>query len=130
MMRGPIAASSVALPEGHLSVDRSSQSNGCVSFTDYHACLNVVRSGEINRLVVVEHLATTPGPQSTSEWPPETIKAPLGSIQLVPSGSGIVENPEIEVNGGPRRERFLWTRTHGRTTKYRLTVAMIATCII
>ena len=67
---------------------RSGQSNGCVSFSDYHAFLNVVRSGEINRLVVVEHLATTPSPRSASEWPPGTIKALLGSIQSAASGAG------------------------------------------
>jgi hypothetical protein len=76
---------------------RSGQSNGCVSFSDYHAFLNVVRSGEINRLVVVEHLATTLNHQSAPEWPPETIKALLVSIQSAPSGAAIVVNPGIQV---------------------------------
>jgi hypothetical protein len=79
---------------------RSGQSNGCVSFSDYHAFLNVVLSGEINRLVVVEHLATTPEPRSTSEWPPD-IRALLGSIQLAPSVSAIIAKPGIEVNEKP-----------------------------
>jgi hypothetical protein len=35
------------------------QSNGCVSFRDYPAFLNAFLKGEVNRLVVVEHLATT-----------------------------------------------------------------------
>lgn len=36
----------------------SGQSNGCVSFRNYPAFLNAFLSGEVNRLVVVEHLAT------------------------------------------------------------------------
>ena len=35
------------------------QSNGCVSFRNYPAFLNAFLKGEINQLVVVEHLATT-----------------------------------------------------------------------
>jgi len=35
------------------------QSNGCVSFRDYPAFLNAFLKGEVNRLIVVEHLATT-----------------------------------------------------------------------
>jgi hypothetical protein len=54
------------------------QSNGCVSFSDYPAFLNAVQSGEINRLVVVEHLATTPSPQTAWGWLPEKIKAIFG----------------------------------------------------
>jgi hypothetical protein len=80
---------------------RSGQSNGCVSFSDYHAFLDVVRSGEIDRLVVVEHLATAPNPLSTSEWPPEAIKALLGSIQSASSGVAIVVNPGIEMTEDP-----------------------------
>jgi type VI secretion system (T6SS) effector TldE1-like protein len=53
------------------------QSNGCVSFSDYPAFLDAVLSGEINRLVVVEHLATVPSPKTALGWLwlPETIKA-------------------------------------------------------
>jgi hypothetical protein len=51
------------------------QSNGCVSIGDYPAFLNAVLSGEINRLVVVEHLATAPGPKTAFGWIPETIRA-------------------------------------------------------
>jgi hypothetical protein len=45
------------------------QSNGCVSFSDYPAFLNAFLKGEVNRLVVVEHLAGEP---------PGTAKAGLG----------------------------------------------------
>jgi hypothetical protein len=54
------------------------QSNGCVSFNDYPAFLNAVLSGEVNRLVVVEHLATAPSPKTALGWLPETIKALFG----------------------------------------------------
>jgi hypothetical protein len=54
------------------------QSNGCVSFSDYSTFLNAVLSGEINRLVVVERLATTPSPKTASGWIPETVKAFFG----------------------------------------------------
>jgi hypothetical protein len=54
------------------------QSNGCVSFSDYPAFLDAVLSGEINRLVVVEHLAKTPSPKTALGWLPETIKALFG----------------------------------------------------
>jgi hypothetical protein len=54
------------------------QSNGCVSFNDYPTFLNAVLTGEVNRLVVVEHLATTPGPKTALGWIPETIKALFG----------------------------------------------------
>jgi hypothetical protein len=80
---------------------RSGQSNGCVSFNDYHAFLDVVRSGEINRLVVVEHLAATPSRLSTAEWPPEPVKALLGSIQPASSGMAVVSNPGIQVTEDP-----------------------------
>lgn len=93
---------------------RSGQSNGCVSFSDYHAFLNVVRNGEINRLVVVEHLATTPGPRSTSEWPPETIKALLGSILLAPSGEAIVVKTGTEVNEDPAPVEAIHLETDAR----------------
>ena len=54
------------------------QSNGCVSFRDYAGFLNAVLSGDINRLVVVEHLATTPNAQTALGRIPETIKALFG----------------------------------------------------
>jgi hypothetical protein len=54
------------------------QSNGCVSFSDYPAFLDAVLSGEINRLVVVEHLATAPSPKTALGWLPEKIKALFG----------------------------------------------------
>jgi len=54
------------------------QSNGCVSFRDYPAFLNAFLSGEVNRLVVVEHLANTPPPKTASGWLPDTIKALFG----------------------------------------------------
>ncbi len=54
------------------------QSNGCVSFNDYPTFLNAVLSGEVNRLVVVEHLAGTPSPTTALGWIPEKIKAFFG----------------------------------------------------
>jgi hypothetical protein len=39
------------------------QSNGCVSFRDYPAFLNAFLRGEIDRLVVVGHLAAAPKPK-------------------------------------------------------------------
>ena len=54
------------------------QSNGCVSFNDYPTFLNAVLSGEVNRLVVVEHLGTTPSPMTAFGWIPAKIKALFG----------------------------------------------------
>jgi hypothetical protein len=54
------------------------QSNGCVSFSDYPAFLNAYLSGQITRLVVVEHLAGAPGPKTASGWLTATIKAIFG----------------------------------------------------
>jgi hypothetical protein len=51
------------------------ESNGCVSINDYPIFLNAFLSGNINRLVVVEHLATPPSPQTAFGWLPETIRA-------------------------------------------------------
>jgi Protein of unknown function (DUF2778) len=53
------------------------QSNGCVSFSDYSAFLDVSLSGDINHLVVVEHLATTPTARTTFGQLPEITKAPF-----------------------------------------------------
>jgi hypothetical protein len=50
------------------------QSNGCVSFRDYSDFLDAYLKGEVDRLVVVEHLATAPGPKTASGWLPEFIK--------------------------------------------------------
>jgi hypothetical protein len=50
------------------------QSNGCVSFSEYPAFLNAFLSGEVNRLVVVEHLENSPGPETAWGWLPESIK--------------------------------------------------------
>jgi hypothetical protein len=50
------------------------QSNGCVSFSDYPAFLDAYLKGEVDRLVVVEHLATAPGPKTALGWVPEFIK--------------------------------------------------------
>ncbi len=52
----------------------SGQSNGCVSFSDYPAFLEAYLKGEVDRLVVVEQLATAPGPKTASGWVPEFIK--------------------------------------------------------
>ena len=50
------------------------QSNGCVSFSDYPAFLDAYLKGEVDRLVVVEQLATAPDPKTASGWLPEFIK--------------------------------------------------------
>jgi hypothetical protein len=50
------------------------QSNGCVSFSNYDAFLTAYLNGEVNRLVVVEHLADPPGPQPAAQWFADTIK--------------------------------------------------------
>jgi len=44
----------------------SGQSNGCVSFRNYFAFLNAFLRGEVDRLVVVEHLATTTGAKTNA----------------------------------------------------------------
>jgi Protein of unknown function (DUF2778) len=44
----------------------SGQSNGCVSFRNYPAFLSAYLRGEVNRLVVVEHLATAVGAKAGS----------------------------------------------------------------
>jgi len=44
----------------------SGQSNGCVSFRNYPAFLNAFLKGEVDRLVVVEHLATTTGAKTSA----------------------------------------------------------------
>jgi hypothetical protein len=54
------------------------QSNGCVSVSDYQAFLNAFLSGDINRLVVVEHLASAPSPKTAWGWLPATIKSLFG----------------------------------------------------
>jgi hypothetical protein len=54
------------------------QSNGCVSFSDYQAFLKAYLSGEVTRIVVVDHLATPPSPLTALGWIPEKIKALFG----------------------------------------------------
>jgi hypothetical protein len=54
------------------------QSNGCVSFSNYNAFLTAYLSGEVTRLVVVDHLANAPGPQPAPQWFADTIKDLLG----------------------------------------------------
>jgi hypothetical protein len=51
------------------------QSNGCVSFSNYPAFLNVFLNGEFNRLVVVAHLDSPPDPKAGAGWIAEAIKA-------------------------------------------------------
>jgi hypothetical protein len=46
----------------------SGQSNGCVSFSNYPAFLKAYLNGEVERLVVVDHLATAPGAKTASRW--------------------------------------------------------------
>jgi hypothetical protein len=45
-----------------------------LSFSDYPAFLDVYLKGEVDRLVVVEQLATAPGPKTASGWLPEFIR--------------------------------------------------------
>jgi hypothetical protein len=54
------------------------QSNGCVSFSDYQAFLDAYLGGEISRLVVVDHLETTPGSSTVAARITETLKAIFG----------------------------------------------------
>jgi hypothetical protein len=44
------------------------QSNRCVSFSNYRAFLGAFLRGEVDRLMVVKHLATAPGPSGGSAW--------------------------------------------------------------
>jgi hypothetical protein len=60
------------------------QSNGCVSFRDYSAFLSAFLKGEVERLVVVEHLAAIPTAKSDSGWLSDSlwnfIKPGLGRV--------------------------------------------------
>jgi hypothetical protein len=56
---------------------RNGASMGCVSFSDYPAFLNAYLKGEVNRLVVVEHLASAPNPKTASDWLPASVKSML-----------------------------------------------------
>jgi hypothetical protein len=59
------------------------QSNGCVSFSDYPAFLDAFLKGEVERLVVIEHLAkapaaelaNAPAAETASGWLPAAIKS-------------------------------------------------------
>jgi hypothetical protein len=53
---------------------RTGQSNGCVAFSNYPAFLKAYLNGEVNRLVVVEHLAAAPGPRTASGWRARSIR--------------------------------------------------------
>jgi hypothetical protein len=53
---------------------RSGQSNGCVAFSNYPAFLRAYLNGEVNRLVVVEHLAAAPNPRTASGWRSHILK--------------------------------------------------------
>ncbi len=50
------------------------QSNGCISFADYNAFLNAYLHGEIDHIVVVEHLGNRPEAQSTGDWLSDKVK--------------------------------------------------------
>jgi len=69
------------------------QSNGCVSFSDYPAFLDAYLKGEVDRLVVVEHLAIAPGPKTASGWLPEFIKDLFSQAVLTPSGNAALRLP-------------------------------------
>jgi hypothetical protein len=49
------------------------QSNGCVSLSDYPAFLSAFLRGEVDRLIVVERLATAPSPAGP-EWLPDPLR--------------------------------------------------------
>ena len=51
----------------------SGQSNGCVSFRNYPAFLNAFLKGEVDRLVVVDRLETTPTANTAPGWLPQAI---------------------------------------------------------
>lgn len=53
----------------------SGQSNGCVSVKDYPAFLKAFQRGDINRLVVVDHLDDAPGTRTASDWLTHTLKS-------------------------------------------------------
>jgi hypothetical protein len=57
------------------------QSNGCVSFNNYPAFLSAFLRGEVDRLVVVQRLATAPPPRAGPEWLPQ----PLRNLFFKPS---------------------------------------------
>jgi Tlde1 domain len=50
------------------------QSNGCISFADYNAFLNAYLHGEIDHIVVVEHLGNRPDAQTTGDWLSDKVK--------------------------------------------------------
>jgi hypothetical protein len=50
------------------------QSNGCVSFSNYSAFLNAYLRGDVDRLVVVERLASAPPPRAGLGWLPEALR--------------------------------------------------------
>jgi hypothetical protein len=50
------------------------QSNGCVSFRDYPAFVNAFSRGEVDRIVVVEHLANPPNSKVAANWIPEPLR--------------------------------------------------------
>jgi hypothetical protein len=51
------------------------QSNGCISFSDYPVFLDAFLKGEVDRVVVVEHLASAPGSKTASDLVFEAVKA-------------------------------------------------------
>jgi hypothetical protein len=53
-------------------------SNGCISFADYNAFLNAYLRGEIDHIVVVEHLGNRPDAQSTGDWLSDKVKDIFG----------------------------------------------------
>ena len=50
------------------------QSNGCISFADYNAFLNAFQRGEIDHIVVVEHLGNRPDAQTSGDWLSDKVK--------------------------------------------------------
>ena len=71
----PVGDSNMFGRAGSYVLGPNGQSNGCVSFSDYPSFLGAFLKGEIDRLVVVEHLDSPPDPKTASGWLGDRIKA-------------------------------------------------------
>lgn len=70
----------------HYLLGPNGESNGCVSFADYPEFLNAYLNGEIDRLVVVEHIEGSPGPVIAAGWLTTAFK---GLLKPFERGAGI-----------------------------------------
>lgn len=64
------------------------QSNGCVSFSDYPAFLNAFLNGDVERLVVVERLASAPTAKAGSGWLADAIGDIFKPVDRAPDHAG------------------------------------------